>query len=266
MGKCIVLKIVQKRWVLKGKKGRPKSRVLKKAIKKYKYKGKYQFNSLEAIDEELKKATKNYHKLRPKASEQRETFLGNLAAELEEEDGVKAASHFKTLQHREETKAKFQRIKYAEQKMRGGGVSVVEKIVDGERIQLKTKVEIEEEIIRANKEKVLQANNTPLREEPLRTLLGEQGDFEKWEDILKGLVDLPTEGIEEGTRLWFEFIKSPSKEAFDISWTAQEYFDSWKKMKEETVSAPGWHFSHMKCIDPNSNTGEVVSKIALLNK
>ena len=35
-------------------------------------------------------------------------------------------------------------------------------------------------------EKLLQAHNTPLREEPLLTLLGEQGDFEKWEQILKG--------------------------------------------------------------------------------
>jgi hypothetical protein len=86
---------------------------------------------------------------------------------MEEEDGIKAASHFKSLKHREETKAKFQCIKYAEQKMRGGGVSVVEKVVDGERIKLHKKREIEQEIIWANKEKVLQANNTPLREEPL---------------------------------------------------------------------------------------------------
>jgi hypothetical protein len=75
-------------------------------------------------------------------------------------------------------------------------------------------------------------------------LLGEQGDFNKWEEILKGLINLPEEGIEEGTKLWFEFIKSPTHQAFEIDWTAKEYFDGWKKMKEKKVLAPGWHFSH----------------------
>ena len=265
MGSCIVLKIIQKRWLLRGKRRRPKTRELKRAMKKFNFQGKYYFETKDEIYEALKIATKKYHKLRPRASEQRETFLGNLAAEMEEEeDGIKAASHFKTLQHREETRSKFQRIKRAEQKTRGGGVSVVEKEVNGVREKIRTKEGIEKEIIRANKEKVLQANNTPLREEPLRSLLGEQGDFNKWEEILKGLINLPVEGLEEGTKLWFEFMKSPTHQAFEIDWTAKEYFDGWKKMKEETVSAPGWHFSHLKSIDPNSDTGEVVSKLALL--
>ena len=263
-GKCIVLKMVQKRWILRGKRQCPKTRDLKRAMKKYRYRGRYQFDSKQEIEDELKKAVQAYNKLRPKASEQRETFLGNLATEMEEEDGIDAKSHFKTLQHREDTRAKFQRIKRAEKKIRGGGVSVVEKIVNGVREKIRTKDGIVQEIIRANTEKVLQANNTPLREEPLRTLLGEQGDFQKWEDILKGLVQLPIEGIEEGTRLWYEFITSPTNTSFDIQWTAKEYFDGWKKMKEETVSIPGWHFSHLKSIDPFSDTGEVVSKLALL--
>ena len=263
-GRCIVLKLVQKRWLLKGKRRRPKTRELTRARKKYRYKGRYQFDSKKEIEDELKKAVQQYHKLRPKASEQRDTFLGNLAVEMEEEDGTDASSHFKTLKHREETRAKFQRIKRAEKKTRGGGVSVVEKIVNGVREKIRTKEGIVQEIIRANTEKVLQANNTPLREEPLRSLLGEQGDFEKWENILKGLVQLPIEGVEEGTRLWYEFITSPTNTSFDINWTAKEYFDGWKKMKEETVSIPGWHFSHLKSIDPRSDTGEVVSKLALL--
>jgi hypothetical protein len=70
MGKCIVLKIVQKRWILKGKRARPKSRDLKRAIKKYNFQGKYRFENMVEIEEKLQKATKQYHKLRPRASEQ----------------------------------------------------------------------------------------------------------------------------------------------------------------------------------------------------
>ena len=33
------------------------------------------------------------------------------------------------------------------------------------------------------------ANNTPLRQEPLSQLLGEQMDFDKWEEILKGTIN-----------------------------------------------------------------------------
>ena len=96
-----------------------------------------------------------------------------------------------------------------------------------------SKEEIEDEIIRANKEKLLQANNTPLREKSLDDLLGEQGDFEKWEEILRGKIKLPDEHIEEGTRLWFEFISNGDVSDLDIMWTKKEFFQSWKKMKEE---------------------------------
>ena len=76
----------------------------------------------------------------------------------------------------------------------------------GEGIQITSKRDIEKEIARCNKEKLLQANNTPLCEEPLLSLLGEQGNFDTGEKTLKGQVQLPDEGMEEGTRLWFNFM------------------------------------------------------------
>jgi len=35
-------------------------------------------------------------------------------------------------------------------------------------------------------------------------------------------------------------------------------------MKEKTGSAPGWHFGHLKCIDPESGAAEIISLLALL--
>jgi len=126
------------------------------------------------------------------------------------------------------------------------------------------KTEIEIEIARVNKASLFLANNTPLRQIPLSEILGEQMDFEKWEEIIKGKINIPLEGVEEGTRLWYNYIQSQDIQDIDTDWTTEEYFESWKKMKEEKGSSPGIRFGHLKCIDPVSEAAEVISKLALL--
>ena len=202
--------------------------------------------------------------MKPKTRQLRREYLASLAIELEGEDGVSAASHLKSLMHRELQRNTFRHIKTAEKKLRGGGVHVVEKVINDQTIKIYEKTNVENEIIRVNKEKLLQANNTPLRESPLQELLGEQGDFERWEEILHDLVTLPDEGVEEGTRLWFEFMSRGVPDATDISWTTEEFFKSWKGMKEEKGSAPGWNFSHIKSVEGTSEAGQVISDLSLI--
>ena len=169
------------------------------------------------------------------------------------------------MKHHEKIKQGYDHIKLHEKKHRGSGVSVIEKMVDGERIRITNKNDIEQEIARCNKEKLLQANNTPLGEEPLLSaLLGEQGDFDTWEKILKGQVQLPEEGVEEGTRLWFNFMTTAYPEEIEIEWTPKEYFEGWRKMKENTGCLPGWTFAHMKSIAHDSLAGEVISLLSLI--
>ena len=96
-------------------------------------------------------------------------------------------------------------------------MSLIEKMVDGEQIQITNKNEIEQKIARCNKDKLLQVNNTPLCAEPLLSLLGEQGDFDTWEKILKGQVQLPEEGMEEGTRQWFNFMTTAYPEEIELN-------------------------------------------------
>ena len=79
-------------------------------------------DDIREIDKLLKDAYKKYNKAKPKASKLREEYLSKLALELEEEDGIEEASHFKILKHREEVRNK----RRAEKKMKGGGVKVVE--------------------------------------------------------------------------------------------------------------------------------------------
>ena len=59
-------------------------------------------------------------------------------------------------------------------------------------------------------------DNTALRKTPLQELLGEQGNFKKWESILRGEIKLPEENIEEGTRLWFEFMSNGVLKDIDL--------------------------------------------------
>jgi hypothetical protein len=75
---------------------------------------------------------------------------------------------------------------------------------------------MEEEIMRVNKVKLLQAENTPLCQEPLRSILGEQMDFEKWELILEGKIALPENEVEEGTQMWYTLISSQTLDDFEL--------------------------------------------------
>ena len=90
-------------------------------------------------------------------------------------------------------------------------------------------------------------------------------NFEKWDETLRGHIQLPEVGIEEGTRLWYDYITNNNDiEPIDITWTTAEYFESWEKMPENKSCLPGVHTVHIKCIDPESKGAEVISKLALI--
>jgi len=125
------------------------------------------------------------------------------------------------------------------------------------------KTEIEDAIIEANKEKLQQANNTPFRMEPLQSLVGKKMDDDKWEQILRKEINLPTD-VEEGTKLWYDCIQDYNEDTEDITWMTEEYCDSWKKRKEDKASLPGIHAAHMKCLDSATAAAEVISHLALI--
>lgn len=141
----------------------------------------------------------------------------------------------------------------------------IQKDIDGEVVMIYDKESIECEIMRVNREKLLQAKHTPLREHAIAQLVGEQGDFQKWEEILQGLVVLP-DNIDEGLRLWFDFITSTEKHNMsEFIWTTEEYCRSWEKMKEEKTTIPGIQVAHdLKCLNPSSQSADIISKLALI--
>ena len=110
----------------------------------------------------------------------------------------------------------------------GGGLTTIEVTAPHGRKRIIDKEEIEREIIKANQIKLMVANSTPLRQEPIQDLLGEQGDIVKWEKILRGEIDLPL-NTERPVQLWMDKTKHPLQPAEEIRWTDCEYFQGWKK-------------------------------------
>lgn len=88
---------------------------------------------------------------------------------------------------------------------------------------------MEKEIRQVNVKKLLQANNTPLRQEPLCSFFGEHGDFKKWSEIVDGKLNLPPGfKAKRGTELWIKKIQSMKTKEIQTSWSPEEYVDRWK--------------------------------------
>jgi len=162
MGEMRILKLLYWRARLKKDSRRPRKRKIERIAKKYNYKGNLLIDDVSQIKELMHKTAREYAEFRAKAYEFCQTHLGQIADELAERDRKKAEMHFRNLLQREETKTKFRPIKTDERRSQGGGISRVEKDVNGVGITITEKEEIENEIARVNKSQLQQANNTPL--------------------------------------------------------------------------------------------------------
>mmetsp|Transcript_8494 Transcript_8494/g.16012 ORF Transcript_8494/g.16012 Transcript_8494/m.16012 type:complete len:1891 (+) Transcript_8494:4302-9974(+) len=263
-GAIRILTLLNRRKKEIGKKYRPRMRRIRRMIKRYQYTGPTIFESENAVTKERRIMLYKYKEIKRTLVVNPNTYMGQIAVERSQKDGRGIEHHYNQLMVQDGIKRQFQRIKRAERRPLKTGVVMVEKDTDQGRILITDREEIEYEIGRANKKRLLQSYNTPFRQEPLQTIVGEQMDFTKWEKILRGEIELPEEGIEEGTKLWYNLISSNKLESFKLDWTPVEYFESWKKMKEEKASAPGIHNGHLKCIDPYSSAAQVISDMALL--
>ena len=165
---------------------------------------------------------------------------------------------FEEILHCAHVKEYFKHIRRKEK--RGERYGVDRKDVETE-IGLDTlikKVDIEEAILKANKEKLLQARHTPLRTEPLRTIIGERMEYDKWEKLHKKEIELPSD-MEEGTRLWFEAIQNFDDNPKAIEWTTEEYFEGWKMSEAKSALSV-----HLKSVDPKSKAADFISWMALI--
>ena len=265
LGTYTLLKLILIRFRLKRKTGRPRMKRIQRLAKKVKSTIPLAYSTEKEILEQVKINAKEYRSLQENADEYRSTYLGNLASELSETDGKEKEWHLKQLKFREKNKRHWKNIKKYEYRGRGGGVSKVDIDTDEGLVTVHDKERIVDAIIQANRAKRLQASNTPFRTEPLRTNIGEKGNFKLWEDILNEKYEV--EGLsnaEEGTKLFIKYLQSMKQQETKITWSQQDYIESWKHMSEEKSSYPGIATAHMKCIHPDSLAARVASALALI--
>ena len=155
-----------------------------------------------------------------------DSILG-VVQQAEDNGKERKLKELRAIKEREHTKDVHQRIKYAQGKLRGGGVRYIHKEDDEGNVEtVKDKLRMEHEIMRANEGKLQMANESPIRQGEMSRTITDH-DYEQWEKFLAGQVTLP-EPMEEGTRRWLDKFKGIHIDEEDTTITMDAYTQSWK--------------------------------------
>ena len=255
MGRIAMWKLLYKRQTSKGK-YKPKWKMIKRKAKKWKFPAdNFKHKTTKEIHTQLKEAVKHFKSLKTTAKEKRQNFLEEKAEALAEKKGEDKSKYLKRLVNTEETKDAFRRIRYVTKPTDRTPLQYIEEEGDnGERRKITEKDAMEIAIRMANVAKLTQADNTPLREEPLKATFNEaELDYAQWDKVLDPNFELPPH-LEKGTRLWFQQMRNKDKQipTQPLRFNHESYKESWKTIKEATTSHPGIHFGHMKAMDEDS--------------
>ena len=263
MGRVTMWKLIYQRATKHGS-YRPRRRLLVRKAHKWKFQGNIDEANIKTIQSQFTEARKEYRMIRKNSKQLRQEYLTDKAIALAEESGKPYQGYLKQLIKREEIRTSFRNIKGAQGKYENLNITAVEQGPDeGPRTRIEDKHQMEEAIERANTEKLQQADNTPLREEPLKSLIDETHlNYERWERIVSGEFEIPP-NLDEGTTLWFQKMQDPTSRITEvpIAINTASYTDSWRQMKELTSSAPGLHFGHFKAI---SDTTPIAAEVHTL--
>ena len=248
MGAVTMWKLIYQRATKRGP-YRPRRRFLARKAHKWKFHDNIDETDTTTIQRKFTDARKHYRAIRTNSKHLRQEYLTEKAIAMAEDEGRDHIGYLKQLIKREQTRTSFNNIKAAQGKFADLNITAIEQGPDnGPRRKIYDKHDMEIAIKNANEAKLQQADNTPLRQEPLLSIIDESHlNYERWERILTGELSIP-EDTEEGTKLWLHKMREQSSniETVPIVINTDSYIDSWKKMKETTKSAPGLHFGHFK--------------------
>ena len=264
MGRITMWELIYTHVTKRGQHQTRKRYLLRKA-KKWKFEGNIHETNRDTIRKEITKARQDYKLIRKDAKQQRLEYLTDKAMAMAAEDDKPYQSHLKSLIQREAQRTSFRRIKGAQGKYNNLNITYIEQGPDtGPRTIISDKEKMEHAIKNANEAKLQQADNTPLREEPLCSIIDESHlNYERWERILTGEFNIPND-LDLGARLWLKKMREghTAIPEIPIAMDTQSYKESWSQMKEQTSSAPGIHFGHFKAT--NSKTPIAAEVHALL--
>ena len=255
IGAITMWKLIYKRETNKGR-YKPRWKMLKRKAKRWKFKRSQLYcKHIPTITKQLGEAIRYYRVIRKDARTLRNSYLEEKADTVAAEKGIDKGKYLTHLIRIEEMKETHKAIRHSQKPQATTSLTFVEDGTDqGPRTKITEKEAMETAIRIANIEKLTQADNTPLREEPLATLFGERSlDFQTWEKVLDPTVPLP-DNLERGTSLWFKQMRrqetniKPTK----LHHNEDTYRSSWKHIKEAKSSHPGLHFGHFKAMDKES--------------
>ena len=203
----------------------------------------------EDAKKESDKAYEEYKAKKQRAPELRAEFLDMLIQQAEDAGEDEKMKYLREIKAKEQSKGIHRRIKMVQGKLKGGGgVRFIHKQrEDGTVETIRDKNEMENEIRKANVEKLLAANESPIRNGCLQELLTDH-DYERWEAFIRGEINLPDD-LNEGTRIWLESFQNIDIQEEDPEITTDSYIKSWNKVREHTSCAPGaMHYGTFKSI------------------
>ncbi len=203
--------------------------------------------SIQELNQELKMAYKTYNTTKKQHKQLRKNFLLDLADALAERGKAKKSTIVRNLIKLEDQREMFRKLKYITKNDSNLGTTFITiKNDDGTKTDLTEKREIEEALIRENRQKYHQTENTnPFFREPLRSDLGDLADGPRVQDVIQGTYQ-PQGEIDEYTRDFLEVCKQKHTiPNTNLHRSPAVFRDSWKKMDERTGSR-ALHFGHFK--------------------
>lgn len=196
------------------------------------------------------------------AQHKRDGYWESLAKAKALEGNSTKAKQLKAIKHREDIRLQFRSIRHVCKKMKKTAVIMVEKLNEtGEIETLTNKEEMEEECRRSCKARLLQTRSTPFHQPPLNTEFMGFEDTPAVQQVLQGTYEAPA-GTDPYAKLLLKYFKTPAaslaNEPVKITWTTEEYIDSWKCKKERTSSGDSaFHFGHYKALTRSKYLAQV---------
>jgi len=220
--------------------------------------------SIDAVQQNLQQAKKDYYAKKPKAQELRNNFLEQRATAMAESSNRDKQSIYRQLILHETQRRVARKIRMLNNDNLSSGVTKVDTMLpDGSRETHSTKEEIEEICMEENKQKFLQTNDTPCMCEPMFSLLG-LGTTPSCDEILCNTFNAPVELDQYTTELLHCLRKHPAApQTYNTVITKEVFQEGWNKMKERTSAGiSGIHFGQMKACAQSDYLSDFEASIA----
>ena len=214
--------------------------------------------TLEEMEGKRKEAWKVYRAVKPNSREIRDRWLEKKANQLALEEGEDAARYLWRLRKKEETADAHKRIKKARNKTASEGTKklVIPNEDGGGKIEVFDKEEIEQILMKTNKEKFQQACETPFVNTYLHEVVGDMAINEESERILCGKF-ITSSTDEDGVADFIDNVKRAKSversNRINTEISLEEHQNFWKQARESTQSSmSGLHFGFYKSITKDS--------------